>query len=91
MTTDNTEPLDLPGLAAWVHTAAAELADGLGALAGSVRAADGQHIDLGPGTAAKRVAARDVADAAESARDALTALGARLDHLADVWRAQDGG
>lgn len=90
MTTHDTQPVDLPGLAAWVNSAATQLAECLGSLAGTVRAVDGHHVDLGPGTAAKRVAARDVAEAAENARDALTALGARLDHLAEVWGAQNG-
>lgn len=82
-------PADPGGLAEWARVTASGLADALAALAEAVRRADGQHVDLGPGAADKRLAAREVAEAAESARAALETFGDTLTGMAEIWR-RDG-
>jgi hypothetical protein len=92
MTAEDTQPPDTNDLAAvaeFVRVAVPSLAESLDALAATVRRADGQHVDYGPRTAERRIAARKVADTAEEARDALDRLRDALSRVAEVWGGGD--
>lgn len=84
-----TQTTGVPGLAEWVRESADSLAGALGTLSAAVRQADGHHVDLGPGTAEKRVTAREAAEAADAARAALGALSEKLTALAEAWSTDD--
>ncbi|MEU6036903.1 hypothetical protein ABZ801_15990 [Actinomadura sp. NPDC047616] len=64
-------------------------AERLQAFTASVGRLDGQHVDLGRGTADKRAALRSAARAADDAVAALSALSVALGALAEAWGVDD--
>ena len=74
-----------------LQEASAALREGLLGLVAAVRQADGQHVDVGPGTVAVRGASRKVAGTADAAARALSELERALEDLVVAEGGAAGG